>query len=67
MNRRMLHTQLIRINGIREKLQHELKEFEDMRKTVHDKQRGKLEYRIETRKSMIKDLDLIEQDIRLEL
>ena len=63
----MTHTTLIKLNGVRAKLQDELKEFEDMRKGVNDNQRAKLETRIGSRKSMIKELDIIEMNIREEL
>jgi hypothetical protein len=63
----MLHSALIKINGIRVKLKDELEEFERIRKGVNDNQRAKLETRIGSRKSMIKELDIIEMNIREEL
>jgi hypothetical protein len=67
MKRRMIHTILIKINGIRVKLQDELEEFKNMRDNVSDSQRSKLETRIGSRESMIKELDIIELNIREEL
>lgn len=65
--RRMIETILIKINGIRVKLQDELEEFKSMRKGVSDNQRTKLETRIGSRESMIKELDIIEMNVREEL
>lgn len=63
----MIHTALIKINGIREQINHELEDLESMRKTIHDKQRAKLEYRIEKRKHWIRELNTIQLEFREEL
>tara|TARA_R110002126_G_scaffold129114_2_gene271828 strand:- start:820 stop:1023 length:204 start_codon:yes stop_codon:yes gene_type:complete len=67
MNRITTHTILIKLNGIRSKLQDELEDLQNKRKTINDKFRKELETRIGIRKQMIKDLNTIDLDIRSEL
>ena len=63
----MLHTGLIKLNGVKVVLQDELKELENMRKGINDTQRAKLEKRIAIRKVMIENLCNIELEFREEL
>jgi hypothetical protein len=65
--RKMIHTGLIKLNGVKVVLQDELKELENMRKGINDTQRAKLEKRIAIRKVMIENLCNIELDFRSEL
>ena len=60
----MIHTTLIKLNGIRAKLMDELEDFENMRKGISENQRSKLEARIDSRKVMISELNIIELNIR---
>ena len=63
----MIHTGLIKLNGVKVVLQDELKELENMRKGINDTQRAKLEKRIAIRKVMIENLCNIELEFREEL
>ena len=67
MTRKMIHTGLIKLNGVKVVLQDELKELENMRKGINDTQRAKLEKRIAIRKVMIENLCNIELELREEL
>ena len=61
---RDVHTNLIKINGVKVKLEEELKELVSLRKNVSDNQRTKLETKIGIRKVMIKDLLEIDLNTR---
>ena len=63
----MIHTALIKINGIREKINLEVKEMEAMRSGINERQRANLEMKIANRKSWINELNEIELDFRVEL
>lgn len=63
----MIHTALIKINGVREAIKLEVAELEAMRKGIHERQRAKLEMKITHRKNWINELDSIELDFRDEL
>ena len=63
----MTHTTLIKLNGVKAKLQDELEELRNMRNGINDNQRSKLEIRIGSREVMIKELEIIELNIREEL
>jgi hypothetical protein len=67
MKRRMIHTKLIKLNGVREAIKLEIAELESMRKGINERQRAKLEMKIANRKQWIKDLDFSELEIREEL
>ena len=64
MSRTETHTALIKLNGIRVKLQDELEDYESKRETIHDSRRAELETKIGSRKVMISDLNSIELDIK---
>lgn len=63
----MIHTALIKINGIRVKIDLELKELESMRKGINERQRANLEMKIANRKEWIEELNNIELEFREEL
>lgn len=63
----MIHTGLIKINGIREQITHDLEDLEKLRSGIHEKQRAKLEHKIDQRKHWIKELNSIELELREEL
>ena len=56
----MIHTALIKINGIKESIKLEVAELEAMRKGISERQRAKLEMKIANRKQWIKDLNFID-------
>ena len=62
-----LHTALIKVNGIREKIMLEKAELEHMRKGISDKQRARLEMKISNYDLWIKELNDIELEFREEL
>jgi len=62
-----LHTALIKVNGIREKIMLEKAELEHMRKGISDKQRARLEMKISNYGLWIKELNDIELEFREEL
>ena len=55
---------LIYLNGAKEKIKKELIDLEKMRNKIHDSQRNKLEYRIDNKKNILKELDNCESSIR---
>ena len=63
----MIHTALIKINGVRESIKLEVAELEAMRKGINERQRANLEMKIANRKLWIKELNDIELDFREEL
>jgi len=63
----MIHTALIKINGVRESIKLEVAELEAMIKGITERQRAKLEMKISHRKEWVKELDSIELDLRDEL
>lgn len=63
----MIHTALIKINGLREKITLEVAELEAMRKGINERQRAKLEMKISHRKEWINELNSIDLDFRDEL
>jgi len=68
MNKRiMIHTGLIKINGVRESIKLEVAELEAMRKGINERQRANLEMKIANRKEWVKELDSIELELREEL
>jgi hypothetical protein len=67
MKRRMIHTALIKINGLKEKITLEVKELEAMRKGINERQRANLEMKIANRKDWVKELNFIELEFREEL
>jgi len=62
-----LHTALIKVNGIREKIMLEKAELEHMRKGISDNQRARLEMKISNYDLWIKELNDIELEFREEL
>jgi len=67
MDRKMVHTALIKINGVRESIKLEVAELEAMRKGINERQRANLEMKIANRKLWVKELNDIELDFREEL
>ena len=63
----MIHTGLIKINGVRESIKLEVAELEAMRKGINERQRANLEMKIANRKEWVKELDSIELELREEL
>jgi hypothetical protein len=66
-DRILIHTALIKINGLREKITLEVAELEAMRNGITERQRAKLEMKIAHRKEWVKELNDIELDFRDEL
>ena len=62
-----LHLALIKVNGIREKIMLEKAELEHMRKGISEKQRARLEMKIDNYGLWIKELNDIELEFREEL
>jgi hypothetical protein len=62
-----IHTALIKINGVREKICLEISELEHMRKGINERQRANLEMKISNRKLWVKELNDIELEFREEL
>ena len=67
MDRKMVHTALIKINGVIESIKLEVAELEAMRKGINERQRANLEMKIANRKLWVKELNDIELDFREEL
>ena len=63
----MIHTGLIKLNGVRTKINLEVAELEAMRKGVSERQRANLEMKIANRKEWVKELNSIELEFREEL
>ena len=63
----MIHTGLIKLNGIRTKINLEVAELEAMRKGINERQRANLEMKIANRKEWVKELNSIELEFREEL
>ena len=63
----MIHTALIKINGVRESIKLEVAELEAMRKGINERQRANLEMKIANRKLWVKELNDIELEFREEL
>ena len=65
--RKMIHTGLIKLNGVREAIKLEIAEMEAMRKGINERQRANLEMKIANRKQWVKDLDFSDLELRGEL
>ena len=63
----MIHTALIKVNGLRESITLEVAELESMRSGINERQRANLEMKIANRKLWIKQLNDIELELREEL
>jgi len=63
----MIHTGLIKLNGVRENIKLEVAELESLRKGINERQRANLEMKIANRKEWVKELNSIELEFREEL
>lgn len=63
----MIHTGLIKLNGVREAIKLEIAEMEAIRKGINERQRANLEMKISNRKLWVKELNDIELELREEL
>lgn len=61
-----IHSILIKLNGVREGINLEVAELQQMRKGINERQRANLEMKITNRKHWIKELNTMELDLREE-